>query len=80
MPTGPQGQKRPADAIGNAVKVMQIATGQIAEEVPLANGKNQAAVELGRMGGRARAENLSKRKLKAIAKAAADARWKTTRR
>ncbi|CAO4135453.1 hypothetical protein OFEAOIEE_LOCUS3197 [Methylorubrum extorquens] len=27
MPTGPNGQKRPADAIGNAVKVMRIATG-----------------------------------------------------
>ena len=27
MPKGPQGQKRPADVIGNAVKVMRIATG-----------------------------------------------------
>jgi hypothetical protein len=26
MPTGPKGQKRPADAVGNAVKVMRIAT------------------------------------------------------
>jgi hypothetical protein len=29
MPKGPQGQKRPADVIGNAVHVMRIATGQI---------------------------------------------------
>ena len=28
MPKGPQGQKRPADVIGNAVRVMEIATGQ----------------------------------------------------
>ena len=26
MPTGPKGEKRPADVIGNAVKVMRIAT------------------------------------------------------
>ena len=28
MPKGPQGQKRPADVIGTAVKVMRIATGE----------------------------------------------------
>ena len=28
MPHGPKGQKRPADVIGNAVKVMRIATGE----------------------------------------------------
>jgi len=27
MPKGPNGEKRPADVIGAAVKVMQIATG-----------------------------------------------------
>jgi hypothetical protein len=30
MPDGPQGEKRPADVIGNAVHVMRIATGEIA--------------------------------------------------
>jgi hypothetical protein len=29
MPTGPKGQKRPADVVGAAVKVMKIATGHI---------------------------------------------------
>lgn len=29
MPKGPQGQKRPADAIGLAVMVAKIATGEI---------------------------------------------------
>jgi hypothetical protein len=32
MPTGPKGEKRPADVIGNAVRVMQIATGEAHEE------------------------------------------------
>ena len=31
MPTGPKGEKRPADVIGNAVKVMRIATGEEVE-------------------------------------------------
>jgi hypothetical protein len=29
MPRGPHGERRPADVIGNAVHVMQIATGEI---------------------------------------------------
>jgi hypothetical protein len=28
MPKGPRGEKRPADVIGNAVKVMRTATGE----------------------------------------------------
>jgi hypothetical protein len=31
MPTGPKGQKCTADVIGNAVKVMRIATGEESE-------------------------------------------------
>ena len=31
MPRGPKGEKRPADVIGNAVHVMRIAPGEIAE-------------------------------------------------
>jgi len=34
MPTGPKGQKRPADAIGRAVHIAQIATGEIEDDVP----------------------------------------------
>ena len=29
MPRGPKGEKRPADAIGNAVMIAKIATGEI---------------------------------------------------
>jgi hypothetical protein len=41
MPKGPQGQKRPADVIGNAVKVMRIATGEIEEEVDSPSGSRR---------------------------------------
>ena len=67
MPKGPQGQKRPADVIGNAVRVMEIATGQREEEFE-DDGKSKAAVELGRRGGQARAKSLSKKQRKEIAK------------
>jgi hypothetical protein len=32
MPRGPKGERRPADAIGNAVKIMRIATGDEPED------------------------------------------------
>jgi hypothetical protein len=75
MPKGPKGQKRPPDVIGNAVHVMRIATGEIQESEPADTGKDKAAVALGRKGGTARAEALSARKRKQIAKKAARARW-----
>lgn len=54
MPSGPKGQKRPADAISNAVRVMRIATGGKAEDVH-DDGKSAAAKELGSKGGKKRA-------------------------
>lgn len=33
MPTRPKGQKRRADVIGNAVRVMRIATGEEADDM-----------------------------------------------
>ena len=77
MPRGPKGEKRPADVIGNAVRVMRIATGEETETLA-DEGKNAAAVALGRMGGKARAAGMSARKRKEIAKKAAKARWKET--
>ena len=41
MPRGPKGEKRPADVIGNAVKVMRIATGEESDVAP-DYGKNKA--------------------------------------
>ena len=74
MPKGPKGEKRPADAVGAAVMVAKIATGEVEDEAP-DDGKNKAAVELGRRGGQARAEKLSKKRRAEIAKKAAKARW-----
>ncbi len=74
MPRSPKGEKRPADAIGNAVHVMRIATGEI-DDLITDDGKNAAAVALGRMGGKARAEGMTAKRRKEIAKKAAKARW-----
>ena len=73
MPTGPQGQKRPADTVGCAVHVMQIATGQI-EETPEATGQPNKAIG-GKAGGQARAEKLTPAQRSEIARKAAAARW-----
>lgn len=74
MAKGPKGEKRPADANQRAVMVARIATGEIEDNVT-DDGKNAAAVALGRMGGKARAAGMSKKKRAEIAKKAAKARW-----
>jgi hypothetical protein len=75
MPRGPKGEKRPADVMGNAVKIMRIATGE-ETEVLTEDGRNAAAVALGRMGGKARAEGMSAKRRSEIARKAAKKRWK----
>ncbi|MBW7838025.1 MAG: RNA-binding protein [Sphingomonadales bacterium] len=74
MAKGPKGEKRPADVNVRAVMIAKIATGEI-EDVTTDDGKNAAAVALGRMGGKARAAGMSARKRKEIAKKAAATRW-----
>ena len=75
-------KKREHDLAVNAFRVMQEATGQAEEpeEKPLdTEGKNPAAVALGRLGGKkgglARAAKLSESERTRIAKLAAAARW-----
>jgi hypothetical protein len=75
MAKGPKGEKRPADVNARAVMIGKIATGEI-EDVTTDDGKNAAAVALGRMGGKARAAGMSARRRKEIAKKAAEKRWK----
>ena len=72
MPKGPRGEKRPADVIGNAVHVMRIATGEVADEVrdPAKEHMRRGGLK----GGLARKKALSPEKRKAIAKKAARAR------
>lgn len=74
MPKGPKGEKRPADVIGNAIKVARIATGEEADE-KTEDGKDKAAVSLGRRGGKARAKAMTMEQRVAIAKKAAAKRW-----
>ena len=72
MPRGPQGQKRPADAIGCAVHVAKIATGEI-EETPRPVA---AKVRAGKAGARARTASLTPDERSVIARKAAGARWR----
>lgn len=74
MPKGPKGEKRPADAIARAIKIARIATGEEADELT-DDGKDKAAVSLGKRGGAARAANLTAKRRKEIAKTAAAKRW-----
>ena len=74
MPRGSKGEKRPADAVGAAVMVAKIATGEI-EDTAEDDGKNKAAQALGRLGGQARAKKLTDKQRSEIARKAAKARW-----
>lgn len=68
--------KRPRDVNQLAKSIVDLTTGE-AEETD--DGKNPAAVALGRLGGlkggKARAKKLSKKRRKEIAEKAAKARW-----
>jgi len=59
--------------------IAKIATGEVEDmrPTPESEGKNPAAVALGRMGGQARAKSMSPRKRKEIARKAAKSRWST---
>lgn len=77
MPRGPKGEKRLADVNGRAVMIAKVAMCEIEDTVqsPDDEGKNPAAVALGRMGGKARAKALGKRRRREIARKAAQVRW-----
>ena len=72
MPKGPRGEKRPADAIGLAVMIGKIATGEIEDT---ADATKSAAAQLGSLGGKKRAANMTPERRAEIAKAAAAKRW-----
>ncbi len=71
MSKGPQGQKRPVDAVGCAVAVARIATGEVAEELGKVPGRRKS----GKAGAKARARKLTAEERRNIAKKAARARW-----
>jgi hypothetical protein len=74
MPKGPQGQKRPADTVANAIRVAKILTGEVQEDMG-DSGKDKAAQALGKKGGAARREKLSPERRAEIARKAAQKRW-----
>lgn len=71
MPKGPQGQKRPADSVANAVTVARIATGEIEESDYV-----HSPISGRKAGGYARAAKLSPQDRSRIASDAASKRWK----
>lgn len=74
MPKGPNGEKRPADAVGLAVLIAKIATGEV-EDVAADDGKDPAAKAMGKRGGKARAASMTPERRAEIAKKAAEKRW-----
>jgi len=70
MPIGPNGEKRPADPIANAVRIGQIATRQ-AEETYVNRGQSAG----GRKGGKSRAAAMTAQQRQKIAQEGARARW-----
>jgi hypothetical protein len=82
MPKRSSKKKRPRDVNQLAKAIVDEATGQApeeSEEAPADEGKNPAAVALGRLGGKkggkARAAKLTKEQRSEIARKAARARW-----
>lgn len=70
MTKGPQGQKRKADVVGNAVLIGRIAIGEV-EDNP-----TPTAAERGKKGGAARSASLSRERRSEIAREAAEKRWR----
>ena len=70
MPIGPNGEKRPAGVVANAVHVMRVATGG-AEETYVDTTKRKGGLK----GGAARANALNAERRSEIAKQGASVRW-----
>ncbi len=75
MPKRPQGQRRPADVIGAAVKVVRIAVGEETKYAPVDDGKDPAAKAMGKKGGAVRAKSLTAEKCWKLARKGAAKRW-----
>lgn len=70
--------KRPRDPNQLAKSIIDIATGEKPDRdpTPEEEGKDPAAVALGKKGGKARADSLTAEKRSEIAKQAAQKRWR----
>jgi hypothetical protein len=69
MPKGPEGQRRPADAIGMSVMIARIATGEVVDN------QKSGKVRSGKAGGAARALKLNENERSSIAMLASSKRW-----
>lgn len=82
MPNRSSNPKRPRDANQLAKSIVDQATGQTPEPDKVDDGKNAAAVALGRLGGlkggKARAEKMTAEQRSEIARKAAAKRWNKT--
>ena len=81
MPRGPTGQKRPRDTNQLAKLMVDILTGEVEdrERTPEERSVDPAASAMGKKGGPARAKSMTPERRAAIAKAAAEKRWKNNR-
>lgn len=73
MPRGPNGEKRPADAIGCAVTIAQVATGEQEDTSYVSKNRRKSGVT----GAKARMEPTDVERRSKLATKAAEARWKT---
>jgi hypothetical protein len=73
MPTGPKGQRRPADVIGNAIRVAQIATR--GRRRVRRQAREERSRRRTRQEGAARAKAMTLEKRAEIARKAAAKRW-----
>ena len=71
MPTGPKGERRPADMVGAAVMVARLSVGDVTE----AHSKPSGRVRSGHAGAKARVENMTSERRQEIARKAAAERW-----
>jgi hypothetical protein len=69
--------KRPRDPNRLAKRIVDIATGDVEdrEPTPEERDKDQAAAALGRKGGRARAQTMTRERREEVARKAAQKRW-----
>ena len=71
MPSGPRGEKRPADMVGAAVMVARLSVGDATE----VHAKPSGRVRSGYAGATARFESTTSERRQEIARKAAGARW-----
>ena len=75
MPTGPKGERRPANPIEAGIMAARIAVGDIEEEYADKPKPTPKRRKGGRKGGKARAEALTPERRAEIATQGAAARW-----